>query len=64
MVALTNREANFGGVASTDPVVGWSKGIKTLAIGAFTGSLAMQFTARKDWLSRVGVSPKARSMTS
>ena len=57
MVALTNREANFGGVASTDPVVGWSKGIKTLAIGAFTGSLAMQFTARKDWLSRVGVSP-------
>lgn len=59
MVALTNREANFGGVASTDPVVGWGKGIKTLAIGAFTGSLAMQFTARKDWLSRVGVSVKS-----
>lgn len=58
MVALTNREAVFGGVASTDPVVGWGKGIKTLAIGAFTGSLAMQFTARKDWMSRVGVSPK------
>jgi ABC-type nitrate/sulfonate/bicarbonate transport system substrate-binding protein len=59
MVALTNREANFGGVASTDPVVGWGKGIKTLSIGAFTGSLAMQFTARKDWLSKVGVSPKS-----
>jgi NitT/TauT family transport system substrate-binding protein len=59
MVALTNREANFGGVASTDPVVGWAKGIKTLAIGAFTGSLAMQFTARKDWLSRVGLSIKS-----
>src|SRR5262249_43724280 len=29
MVALTNREAVFGGVASTDPVVGWGKGIKT-----------------------------------
>src|SRR3954470_292478 len=42
MVALTNKEAIFGGVASTDPVVGWDKGIKTLAIGAFTGSLAMQ----------------------
>jgi NitT/TauT family transport system substrate-binding protein len=59
MVALTNREANFAGVASTDPVVGWEKGIKTLTIGAFTGSLAMQFTARKDWMSRVGVSPKS-----
>lgn len=56
MVALTNREAIFGGVASTDPVVGWSKGIKTLAVGAFTGALAMQFTARKDWMSKVGVS--------
>jgi NitT/TauT family transport system substrate-binding protein len=59
MVALTNREAHFAGVASTDPVIGWAKGIKTLAIGAFTGSLAMQFTARKDWMSRVGVSPSA-----
>jgi ABC-type nitrate/sulfonate/bicarbonate transport system substrate-binding protein len=59
MVALTNREAIFGGVASTDPVVGWSKGIKTLAVGAFTGALAMQFTARKDWMSKVGVSPSS-----
>src|SRR5262244_892619 len=59
MAALTNREANFAGVASTDPIVGWERGIKTLAIGAFTGSLAMQFTARKDWMSRVGVSPKS-----
>jgi NitT/TauT family transport system substrate-binding protein len=59
MVALTNNEANFAGVASTDPVIGWSKGIKTLSIGAFTGALVMQFTARKDWLSRVGVSMKS-----
>jgi NitT/TauT family transport system substrate-binding protein len=59
MVALTNREAFFGSVASTDPVVGWGKGIKTIAVGAFTGSLAMQFTARKDWMARVGVSPKS-----
>ena len=35
MVALTNREVQFSGVASTDPVVGWDKGIKTLAISAF-----------------------------
>ncbi len=42
MVALTNREAQFAGVASTDPVVGWDKGIKTLTISAFTGALDMQ----------------------
>ena len=59
MVALTNREAQFAGVASTDPVIGWDKGIKTLAISAFTGSLDMQITARNDWLSRVGTSPKS-----
>jgi NitT/TauT family transport system substrate-binding protein len=59
MVALTNREAQFAGVASTDPVIGWDKGIKTLAISAFTGSLDMQVTARNDWMSRVGTSPKS-----
>jgi NitT/TauT family transport system substrate-binding protein len=59
MAALTNREANFAGVASTDPIVGWERGIKTLAIGAFTGSLAMQFTARNDWMARLGVSPRS-----
>lgn len=59
MVAVTNGEATFGSVASTDPVVGWSRGIQTLVVGAFTGSLAMQYTARKDWLSRAGVSPNS-----
>ena len=59
MVALTNREAQFAGVASTDPVVGWDKGIKTLAISAFTGSLDMQIAARNDWMARVGVTPKS-----
>jgi NitT/TauT family transport system substrate-binding protein len=59
MVALTNREASFAGVAGTDPVVAWEKGIKTVSIAAFTGSLAMQFTARKDWLDRAGVSSKS-----
>ena len=56
MVALTNREVQFSGVASSDPVIGWDKGIKTLAISAFTGSLDMQVTAHKDWMSRVGTS--------
>lgn len=59
MVALTNREAQFSGVASTDPVIGWDKGIKTIAVSAFTGSLDMQITAHNEWLSRVGVSPKS-----
>jgi NitT/TauT family transport system substrate-binding protein len=59
MVALTNREAQFSGVASTDPVIGWDKGVKTLAVCAFTGSLDMQITARNDWMSRVGTSPKS-----
>jgi NitT/TauT family transport system substrate-binding protein len=59
MVALTNREAQFSGVASTDPVIGWDKGIKTLTICAFTGALDMQITARNDWMSRVGRSPKS-----
>ena len=59
MVALTNRESQFSGVASTDPVVGWDKGIKTLAISAFTGALDMQITARNDGMSRVGTSPKS-----
>jgi NitT/TauT family transport system substrate-binding protein len=59
MVALTNREAQFAGVASTDPVIGWNKGIRTIAISAFTGSLDMQFTARKDWMAKVGISPKS-----
>ena len=59
MVALTNREVQFSGVASTDPVVGWDKGIKTLAISAFTGSLDMQMTAHNEWMSRVGTSRKS-----
>ena len=58
MVALTNREVHFSCVASTDPVAAWDKGIKTIAVSALTGSLDMQMTAHKDWMSRVGASPK------
>jgi NitT/TauT family transport system substrate-binding protein len=56
MVALTNKEAQFAGVASTDPIVAIDKGIKSLTVGAFTGSLAMQIAARNDWLSKMGLS--------
>jgi NitT/TauT family transport system substrate-binding protein len=59
MVALTSREAQFAGVASSDPVIGWSKGIKTIAMAAFTGSLVMQVTGHKDWLSQTGVALKS-----
>ena len=60
MVALTNNEAQFAGVASTDPIVGWGKGIKTLTVSAFTGALDMQFAARNDWLAKVGLTPKSK----
>lgn len=56
LVALTNKEADFGGIAAIDPVIAWEKGIRTLAVAAFTGSLTMQFIARNDWMSRVGIS--------
>jgi ABC-type nitrate/sulfonate/bicarbonate transport system substrate-binding protein len=55
MAALTNNEADFAGLSSTDPVIGWDKGIRTLTISAFTGALATQFTARNDWLTHSGV---------
>jgi NitT/TauT family transport system substrate-binding protein len=56
LVALTNREANFAGVSNPDPVIAWGKGIKTLSVAALTGSLPIQFTAHKGWMSRVGLS--------
>ena len=55
MAAMTNGEADFAGLSSTDPVIGWDKGIKTLTVSAFTGSLATQFSARKDWMASKGL---------
>jgi NitT/TauT family transport system substrate-binding protein len=60
MAALTNSEAQFAGVASTDPIIGWGKGIKTLTVSAFTGALDMQFTASNGWLAKVGLTPKSK----
>jgi NitT/TauT family transport system substrate-binding protein len=59
MAAMANGEADFAGLSSTDPVIGWDKGIKTLTISAFTGALATQITARKDWLAKTGLSAEA-----
>ena len=59
MTALANNEAEFAGVASSDPMIGWDKGIKTLAIAAFTGAITMQFTARKECMERTGLSPSS-----
>jgi len=59
MAAMTNREADFAGVAASDPIIGWDKGIKTIAVAAFTGALSMQFTARNDWLMKKGLAPDA-----
>ena len=59
MAAMTNKEADFAGVASTDPVIAWDKGIKTLTVAAFTSGLAMQFTGHNDWMERTGVGPSS-----
>ncbi|HEV2172471.1 MAG TPA: ABC transporter substrate-binding protein, partial [Nitrospira sp.] len=59
MVSLTNQAADFTSTASTDPMIAWDRGIKTTIIAAFTGALAMQFTARKDWLERTGIGPRS-----
>jgi NitT/TauT family transport system substrate-binding protein len=59
VVALTNREADFAGVASTDPVLGAIKNVHQLAIMTCTGVLAMQYAARKEWLEKHGVSLKS-----
>ena len=34
MVALTNQEADFICVATSDPMIGWDKGLKTLVVAA------------------------------
>jgi ABC-type nitrate/sulfonate/bicarbonate transport system substrate-binding protein len=59
VVALTNGEADFAGVASTDPVLGSIKRIRQLSIMTCTGVLAMQYAARKDWLAKHGISLKS-----
>lgn len=57
MASITNGESTFAAVASSDPVIGWDKGIKTLAVAVFNGSLALQMTAHKDWMHKAGVTP-------
>ena len=60
VVALTNKEADFASVASIGLMAGWEKDVKTLAVAGLTGALMAQFSARKDWLSRVGLSVKSK----
>jgi NitT/TauT family transport system substrate-binding protein len=55
MTALTTKETDFACVASSDPLIAWDKGIKTLVVAAFTTGLAMQMAARNDWMSKVGI---------
>lgn len=59
LVTLTNQEADFTCTASTGPMIAWDRGIKTVVIAAFTGAMAAQFTARKDWLQKTGIGPKS-----
>lgn len=57
MAALNVGEVDFACVTSSDPLLAWDKGIKTLVVAAFTSGLAMQMAARKDWMSKAGISP-------
>ncbi len=57
MAALNAGEADFACVTSSDPLIAWDRGIKSLTVAAFTSGLAMQMAARNDWMSRVGISP-------
>ena len=59
MAALTNGEADFVCAVSSDLLIAWDKGIKTLTVAAFTTGLAMQMAARNDWMSKVGITPGA-----
>jgi ABC-type nitrate/sulfonate/bicarbonate transport system substrate-binding protein len=55
MAALNAGEADFACVTSSDPLLAWDKGIKTLTVAAFTTGLAMQMAARNDWMSKVAI---------
>ena len=55
MTALNVGEADFACVASNDPLIAWDKGIKTLAVAAFTTAVAMQMAARSDWMGKAGL---------
>jgi NitT/TauT family transport system substrate-binding protein len=55
MAALNAGEADFACVTSSDPLLAYDKGIKTLTVAAFTAGLAMQMAARNDWMSKVGL---------
>lgn len=57
MAALSAGEADFACVTSSDPLVAWDKGIKTLTVAAFTTGLAMQMAARNDWMAKIGITP-------
>lgn len=57
LAALNSGNANFSCVASSDPVIAWGKGAKTLVVAAFYGSLTIQMAARNDWMKKVGVEP-------
>jgi NitT/TauT family transport system substrate-binding protein len=59
MAALNAGEADFACVTSSDPLLAWDKGIKTLTVAAFTTGLAMQMAARNDWMGKVAVAPSS-----
>jgi NitT/TauT family transport system substrate-binding protein len=59
MAALNTGEADFACLTSSDSLISWDKGIRTLTVAAFTTGLAMQMAARNDWMSKTAITPSS-----
>jgi NitT/TauT family transport system substrate-binding protein len=59
MVTLNSGESEFVGVASTDAMIAWERGVRMLVVAAFYGSLTIQLTAGREWMEKSGIGPNA-----
>ena len=60
MVTLNSGDSDFVGVASTDAMISWDRGLRLKVVAAFYGSLTIQLTARREWLEKSTVSPTSK----
>jgi len=55
MTALVNDEVQLMATASTDPVIGWERGLPLISVAGITTSLTLGIAARRDWMESKGV---------